>query len=82
MGAVEGSTFSVSICVTSLVSVLCMCMCVWDLSSTSLLVDPAKGKVAATSFSLGLWAPGWALAARQEGPGPGLLEEAATSNVA
>lgn len=45
------------------------------------LVDLAKGRVAATSLSLG-GAPGWGPTAGEEGPGLRLPEEATTPNTA
>lgn len=80
VGVVEGSTFSVAPFVTSHVSIPYMSVCLWDPRSASLLVDCAKGRVAATSLSLG-WAPGWGPAAGDEVPGLGLPEEATTPNV-
>lgn len=71
-----------SVCVTSHVSVPRVRECLWDPSAALPLVDPAKGKAAAASLSLGPWAPSWAPAAGQEGPGLGLLEETTTSNTA
>lgn len=60
MGAAGGSTLSVTLCVTGCVGVLCECvcphecvsMCLWDMYSALLLVEPAKGKASAMSLSL------------------------------
>lgn len=37
----------------TLVSAFCVYMCVWEMCSTSVLIEPAKGKAAGASFSLG-----------------------------
>lgn len=77
-GAAEGSVVSVAFCVTGHVSVL------WDMCSDSLLVEPADGKVAAITLSLGRdpGAPDWTPAARQEGVlGPKLWQVTAILNI-
>lgn len=51
VGAVEGNTLSVSMCMNSYVSVLCVCL--WDKCSASLLVEHRDRKVTDTSLSLG-----------------------------
>ena len=60
-----------------------LCVCLWDMCSASLLVEPTNGKVAAVSFSLtsGLQAPGWALADGQKSAGVAWLEEVAPCNI-
>lgn len=66
-----------AVCVTACVNVLgvwvcvCACPCLWVMCSTLLLVETAKGKVAATSPSLGR-DPGLQQPGRR---GPGLLEK-------
>jgi len=51
----EGNAYSVAVCVTSSVCVLCasvcVCACLWDTCLTLRLVEPANGKTAEASFS-------------------------------
>ena len=61
-------TLSVAVCVTSHVSVFCVCA-PWDMCSALLLVEPANRKVAVMSLSLSRnpGSPGWDPVAGQEG---------------
>lgn len=56
MGAVASSALSVVVCVAGCISVLPGCP--WHRCSASLLLEPAKGKLAAVSLSLGADRPG------------------------
>ena len=60
----------------------CLCVCLWDTCTASLLVEPASGEAAAVSLSLGRGlqvpgTPGWVPAAGQEESELEWLEEAA-----
>lgn len=89
VGAVEGSTLSMAVCVIGHVSVLfacVLCLCVSGIcAQLHYWANLQRGKQQphppAWAGTLGPRVLGWAPAARREGPGRGLLEEAATSNI-
>lgn len=87
MSAVEGIILSVAVSVAGHASALCVhiSMCLWDIQSASLPVEPAHKKTAATSISLGQTHPRSLgtleripVASKEEFPGPELLEVTAT----